>query len=75
MPQYSPVLRRDGPTLNLGPPDNTLLKKKKKDVSGEIEVKKAIHDQVSFWEKAQGEDGQEGRLVVIIIILVGFVVS
>ena len=42
-----------------------------KDVSG----KKAVHDQVSFWEKAQGEDGQEGRLVVIIIILVGFVVS
>ena len=45
-----------------------------KDVSGEIEVKKAVHDQVSFWGKAQREDGQEGRLVVI-IILVGFVVS
>ncbi len=28
-----------------------------KDVSGEIEVKKAVHDQVSFWEKAQREDG------------------
>ena len=45
-----------------------------KDVAGEIEVKKAVHDQVSFWEKAQREDGQEERLVVI-IILVGFVIS
>ena len=41
----------------------------------EIEVKEAICSQVSFWEKAQREDGQEKRVVVVVIILVGFVVA
>ena len=44
-------------------------------VSEEIKVKEVICSQVSFWEKAQREDGQEKREVVIVIILVGFVVA